>query len=343
MKRGIALGALAALIVAGAATAADKEQLSAWWRSYEEAPFAKTPDGRKLRVFCQGQGEPAVVLESGLGAGAWGWRTVQPDITSAARVCSYDRAGYGLSDEAKDPRDLDSLAADLAVAVKAAGRGKPVVLVGHSLGGPIVRQFAYRHPRLIAGLVLIDPSADHQVDRFTATVPSFRAINAAGQEPSQKCIAALAKGPIPFGTPDYGACVGPAPPDMPAELRHFHVDYGQSAIHHRAILAEFSGAWSEASGKEADEARKPLGDVPMIVLTAGKPSSAPGFSDADAARFTALWRQMHWEMLSLSTDSRRRFVEGAGHAIQIDKPQAVIQAVGEVIAEARGRSRNGAR
>jgi pimeloyl-ACP methyl ester carboxylesterase len=46
---------------------------------------------------------------------------------------------------------------------------------------------------------------------------------------------------------------------------------------------------------------------------------------------------MHWDMTGLSSHGRRRFVEGAGHTIQIDQPQAVIDAVAEVVDEVRSR------
>jgi pimeloyl-ACP methyl ester carboxylesterase len=332
--------AAAALALAGAAAATPKEDVAAWWRGYEGAPFAKAPDGRRIRYYCLGKGSPTVVTEAGLGSGAWSWRTIQTEMAKTTRVCSYDRAGYGLSDEAKDSRDLDAIAADLGVVVQAAGAGRPVVLVAHSLGGPIVRQYAYHHPEKVAGLVLVDPSADHQTERFSALTPDFMKLSAAGNDPIRKCQALTEKGPIAFGTPDYVRCVGPAPLDMPPELSRFHVAYGQSPVHYRTILAEYANALSPASGAEADKARHPLGATPMIILTAGKPTTAPGLSEADSVRITALWRQMHWEMTGLSTDARRRFVDGAGHAIQIDRPQAVIDAVGEVVAEARaGRTR----
>jgi pimeloyl-ACP methyl ester carboxylesterase len=337
MQRVGILAALSALSLAGAATAQPKFDLAAWWRGYEAAPFARTPDGRKLRYYCMGAGRPAVVLESGLGSGAWSWRMVQGEIATTTRVCSYDRAGYGLSDEAKAVRDVDALAADLAVVVKTVGRGQPVVLVGHSLGGPIVRQYAYRHPDKVAGLVLVDPSGDHQNERFSAVNPEFMKAQAAANGTTRDCLALTEKGPIAEGTPEYRRCIGPPPADMPADLVHFHVQYGRSPIHARAILAEGESALGEASGKEADAARRPLGDKPLIVLSAGKPVQPPGFSAADQARFTEVWRQMHYEMTQLSTQGRRRFVEGAGHGIQAEKPQAVIEAVSEVVAQARGR------
>jgi len=334
------LAAMAVGLVAGAVQAAEpeghKQEVFAWWRGYEAGPVAKTPDGRKLRYFCQGKGAPVALLESGLGSGAWSWRTVQPQMARTTRVCSYDRAGYGASDEATDSRDIEALAGDLAVVAKAVGSGKPVVLVGHSLGGPIVRQFAYHHPEMVAGLVLVDPSGDHQIERFSAINPDFLKAQAMSNSGTQRCAALLEKGPVTQSMPEYKMCVSPPPQDMPLDLTHFHDAYNQSPVHLRASLAEVNNALSAASGKQADAARHPLGPKPMIVLTAGKPNPTPGMSAEDAGKINALWREMHWEMTALSTRARRRYVEGAGHMIQIDQPQAVIDAVNEVVAEARG-------
>src|ERR1700730_6901703 len=52
----------------------------------------------KLNIDCSGLGSPAVILDSGMGVPAVGWTKVQPDVAKFARVCSYDRAGYGWSD-----------------------------------------------------------------------------------------------------------------------------------------------------------------------------------------------------------------------------------------------------
>src|SRR4051812_37461813 len=92
------LTALGLLTLATGAFAQPKVEPNAWWRAYETAPFVRTADGRNLRVYCLGSGSPTVVLESGLGDGAWSWRQVQPAIARQTRACSYDRAGLGLSD-----------------------------------------------------------------------------------------------------------------------------------------------------------------------------------------------------------------------------------------------------
>ena len=54
--------------------------------------------GYRLKLNCTGVGSPAVILESGFGDVSIEWRTVQPQIATFSRVCSYYRAGYGGSD-----------------------------------------------------------------------------------------------------------------------------------------------------------------------------------------------------------------------------------------------------
>lgn len=130
-----------------------------WWRGYlRSGNRIRLPDGRRLTVFCEGRGAPVVILEGGLGGGAWGWSTVQDDMAKQTRVCAYDRAGYSNSDRATGPRTVNAIAADLNALLAAAHVPGPYVLVGQSLGGPIVGVFAQQHPDKVAGLVFVDPS-----------------------------------------------------------------------------------------------------------------------------------------------------------------------------------------
>ena len=84
----------------------------------------------RLNVYCTGQRSPTVVLEAGLADSLDSWRRVQPEISRFARVCSYDRAGYGYSDPGPMPRTSDRIAAELHAALRSAGEKPPYVLVG---------------------------------------------------------------------------------------------------------------------------------------------------------------------------------------------------------------------
>ncbi len=120
--------------------------------------------GHSLNLLIGGQrgveATPAVILEGGFGTGIASWSTVQREIAKFAQVVSYDRAGLGQSDPGPKPRDAKQIATELHLALQKAGIKPPYVLVGHSLGGPLVRVFASMYPTEVAGLVLVDPAQE---------------------------------------------------------------------------------------------------------------------------------------------------------------------------------------
>ena len=124
----------------------------------------RTPDGRALHTRQSGPvdrpvTDVAIVFEAGLGSSGATWGLVQEITSRTVRSVSYDRAGYGASDPATDSRGVVELADDLGVVLDSLDE-RAVVLVGHSWGGPVVRELAgrERHRERVAALVLVDPS-----------------------------------------------------------------------------------------------------------------------------------------------------------------------------------------
>jgi pimeloyl-ACP methyl ester carboxylesterase len=111
--------------------------------------------GHHLYLECTGSGSPTVILQAGLGEASSSWARIAPDVATSTRVCAYDRAGHGRSDEA-GPQDGIALAADLHTLLARAAVTGPYILVGHSSGGAYVRVFAERYPDEVAGMVLLD-------------------------------------------------------------------------------------------------------------------------------------------------------------------------------------------
>jgi pimeloyl-ACP methyl ester carboxylesterase len=113
--------------------------------------------GRKLHLVCRGRGSPAVVMEAGMGDGSDSWTPVMKRIAAFSRVCAYDRAGIGTSDPAgTKPRSGAAITSDLHKLLAAAHVRPPYVLVGHSVGGLLVRLYAAAYRREVAGIVLVD-------------------------------------------------------------------------------------------------------------------------------------------------------------------------------------------
>jgi pimeloyl-ACP methyl ester carboxylesterase len=69
---------------------------------------------------------------------------------------SYDRAGFAWSDSPAAPQSLHEHAADLHAVLSGSGSPGPYILVGHSLGGPLIRLYARDHLTDTAGFVFVD-------------------------------------------------------------------------------------------------------------------------------------------------------------------------------------------
>ena len=102
------------------------------------------------------------MLQSGLGEFSPSWARIAPAVAGTTRVCAYDRAGQGWSDDAPQIQDGLQAAAELHTLLDRAGEDGPYVLVGHSIGGSYAMTYAARYPEQVAGMVLLDASDPYQ-------------------------------------------------------------------------------------------------------------------------------------------------------------------------------------
>ena len=297
---------------------------------------------RRLNLLIAGDGAPTVIFASGMNGTSLHWARVQPVIALNNRTVAFDKAGIGFSDPGPLPRTASAIVKDLRAALRAADISPPYVLVGSSAGGPQMRLFAFRHADEVVGMVMVDSSSEHQYRRMDE-VAGYRENEKQRREllRTYSRLARLARsGALAPGTPEFDRAVGaPAPTHTPA-LWAAHVALRTSPGYWRALRSEAAAADS-VSSDEVAAARKslgatPLGDMPLIVLTAGRDGSSRPWEPAVAAEARrALWQAMHDEIASLSKRGTRCTVAGAGHGIELDKPEAVITAIEEVIAMAR--------
>lgn len=324
----------ALLCVAGsvAAQTSAPSAPAAWFAAYQrDGRPVRLPDGRTMNLYCLGKGSPTVVLESGIGGGAYDWWAVQDRIAGLTRVCAYDRAGIGRSPPGPFPRDTRAEAADLDALLRASEVKGPYVLVGHSMGGYNVRLFASRHPDQVAGMVLVDPAVENQIPVLEAAVPAIA-------ENDRKSVAYIGACADPRRSEETARrCGRSAPASFPPDLAAAYASaFGLSYF--QTFQSEVQSFLTVDSGQVAAE-RRPLGDMPFIVLTRGERST--DMPADQAATEWRLWNQMHDDLARLSTAGENRVVAGANHYIQFDKPDAVVGAVGEVVAAARKRPTGG--
>lgn len=121
-------------------------------------------DGYALYSRSTGVGKPAELFESGLGDVSGIWHLVEPIVAEHTHTIVYDRAGVGRSSKATTPRTFTNIVADLSQVLEQLSVEPPYILVGHSLGGLLVRLYAASHPKAVAGLVLVDSPHEQQTE-----------------------------------------------------------------------------------------------------------------------------------------------------------------------------------
>jgi pimeloyl-ACP methyl ester carboxylesterase len=118
------------------------------------------PDHSSIRYLVYGSGEPTLVLIHGWSCSAGYWDGQLNDLAVKHTVVTLDLAGHGRSD-ARKRKDwsMQNFGADVAAVVNAIGKPR-VILVGHSMGGPVAIEAARQLPGKVIGIVGVDTLRD---------------------------------------------------------------------------------------------------------------------------------------------------------------------------------------
>jgi pimeloyl-ACP methyl ester carboxylesterase len=314
--------------------------------------------GRTINFVCLGQGSPTVILSAGLGHWSWWWWSVQGPLAKQTRVCGWDRAGYGFSSPSAEPQDIVHTTQDLERALKSAGIRGPYVMVGNSLGAFESLRFTDLHPQSVVGMVLVDPDIPDRLAVDKRLAPQFAAVSRALEDQvvrqRQDCVTELRGGTLKRGTPQFERCTAsPVPaifPQLKAAIERLNADPARLLTQASLEKEHFN------SSREVADAQRHYGDMPLIVLTAGRdeesalvslralPPGTPGAATPEElaqlreqiARFLQEgWGPAHAAYAALSTRGRHQLVTDSGHLMMVDKPAVVISAVIEVLNESR--------
>lgn len=296
-----------------------------------------------LNLRCVGEGPTTVVLDAGGGRFSPVWRKVQGEIAKFARVCSYDRAGYGFSSPNDRPSTATNIVDDLHQALDQAKIRSPLVLVGHSAGGLYATLYADLYPSEVAGLVLVDPAfASQSRDNVLAAWSGYpdilaeqRAKQVEGGKLIRECADLARTGRLKTS---LGSCPCITTPKDQPELASYVADYCSGPKQYEGMLAEEAaltgviGEPTSISNEQEAAAAREFGSMPLTVLT-----NASGWSytrNADLnARLTMVWRAGHVGLAARSTRGKVIVLPKSGHTIQGDQPGAVIGAIREVVGD----------
>ena len=271
--------------------------------------------GHRLHLHCTGTGSPTVVLASGLGGSSPLWARITDGTAATTRVCAYDRAGQGWSDDAPAPQDSAAVARDLHALLAAAGEGGPYVLAGHSIGGVYALTYAARYPEQVAGLVLLDSASPYQFTVLPEYAKQHEALTRLyGVQPTLtrlgvgRLVPALSANDVPGAAGKHAAAFANTP---------------RSARTARDEVSTFRHSFEQA------QALTTLGAKPLVVVSASVNLTG-----------TAGWESAQQQLAALSSNSDRRTVTSS-HGGVLDHPTAFnasIAAITDVVEAVRSDS-----
>jgi pimeloyl-ACP methyl ester carboxylesterase len=267
---------------------------------------------RRFHLLCKGIVGPTVVIEQGAAEPARLWWPIQDRVAQFARVCTYDRSGYGWSDPVPAGRSIDDRVEDLHRVLTNSRLPAPFVFVAHSYGGLIVRRYAEKYPALTAGLVLVDTAEEGaffrpEVLKFYARIQTMLRIIAFS---ARFGVLRLLSGRYSLDD---------------VSLPFVRAREYAAAVDDLASLDKVSPAMriSRASGT--------LGDLPLAVITHGQPFPGP------LAVVEQGWSEGQVRLAALSTAGELTVAKNSNHMIQHDEPDLVVEAIRRIHAFAAAR------
>ena len=302
-------------------------------RAYPQKPQQYPPPGRlidiggrKLHLYCTGEGGPTVILIAGGGAFSIDWALVQPKVAQHTRVCSYDRSGLAWSDPGPADETVEQTISDLHILLRNGGEKGPYLLVGASVGGIYIQAYQRTFPAEVAGLVF--SNSTNRIGRLVKGKPSLIWELTEEQIRSTFPLAASDKGPTPTSEDDP---FDRLPPDVRAVRLWLDIKLWQTweptkerpdstLSWRKEFLKEFA---------ETDARKYPLGSLPVIVI-----SSEPSAPESELHTHDEAAPRLDF----LSSNSIHITATGSGHEIHLYKPDIVIEALARTVRAVRARS-----
>jgi pimeloyl-ACP methyl ester carboxylesterase len=250
------------------------------------------PAGGSRRLYAEtsGSGAPSIVIEVGstmAGTRDPGWMAIHDALEREHTVLMYDRANLGQSGAAPLPRSLDDFANDLRGVLLASEVPAPYVLIGCSLGGMIVTHYASVYPESVRGLLLLDAPHPDMNEGTLALLP-----------------------------PERG--------DEPVSLAEFRQLAWQEQVHPQEAL---DSEGLDYPGSQVLARSWSLGDIPLVVLTAGINEYGEGFPPEVIRAYEDLWLEQQRTLALLSTRSAHQVLAGCDHIIHACRPDVVLESV----------------
>ncbi len=285
-----------------------------------------------LECLIEGTGEKTVVIIPGMGCSFYSWLDIVEEISKYAKVVSIHRSGFGNSDSHIEGNNTEIATMDLHALLEKLNIEDSIVLVGHSYGGLCVQHFAKAYPEKICGVVLVDSSS---VDGY-----KFNELQLPASDETQsdevfiETWTKYSKYTKEQLKEELKPSLSSDELKLPRKIQDKILDFVISPESFRNSVSELIDL---RTGVRKIKDMGSFPQVPLKILVRDREYSindsieADGMPRVEAESIENLWRELSLELKQLSDKSEFKVIENSGHCIQEDKPEAVIEAIRNLI------------
>jgi pimeloyl-ACP methyl ester carboxylesterase len=248
------------------------------------------------------ESQPVIVFESGAGTPMDNWDRVLDGVSKMAPLVTYDRPGVGKSGPEKESATIKGVSDRLLKILNSLNIKPPYILVGHSLGGAYVRMFAVYYPKMLAGLIIVDP-AD-----FTETKENRK---------------------LPFL--DLGLTKKAVDSLFIKWAKEDSIRNSKNPNYIKDKRMDVLAMMRSSEFKESRNSKLP--NIPVHIMLGGRYDTPPQYRSTefnDSLLFRAKWKHRieRFTEVILSVDKGMLFYSGdAGHFVHWDDPELLISSV----------------
>ncbi|MED0968471.1 alpha/beta hydrolase [Bacillus paramycoides] len=275
--------------------------------------------GRKIEVYMRGNSKQTVVIQTGMGCSFYDWLPIIEKLSQKFTVISYHRPGYGESELGNNPRTTMQVAKELHMLLHELAIHEPFILIGHSYGGLCAQNFAMLHEDQIKALILVDSTSMnlHRLDELHLPISDQTDSDDIWLQKYHT-----------YSKMDVDALYTELKPTLINQSEH-HIEFSISPSLYKATASELA-EWKNCA-RSIKELYKTL-EIPLTVIGRDPHYSITQMIEGDmpkeeATQLEEMWQKLIREQLNLSINSKYILAKHAGHGIENDRPDIIIEAI----------------
>ncbi|PEZ26139.1 alpha/beta hydrolase [Bacillus anthracis] len=266
----------------------------------------------------KGTNKQTIVIQTGMTCSFYDWLPIIEKLSQQFTVVSYHRPGYGKSELGNDSRTTRQVTKELHMLLQKLDIHDPIILIGHSYGGLCAQHFAMLHEDKLQALILVDSTSMnlHRVDELHLPISDQTDSDDMWLQKYNT-----------YSKMDVDMLSNELKPMLASQSRQ-QIEFSTSPLLYKAAASELS-EWKNCA-RSLKELYKTL-KVPLIVIGRDPQHSIAqlikgGMPIEEATQLEAMWQELIHEQVHLSIHSQYILAEHAGHGIENDRPDIIIEA-----------------